>query len=64
MNLNRYILWCIALFVSSPMRLSAQNNSGEEEEFTNFREEALHEYDDFRKEINAEYIEFLSKAWK
>lgn len=64
MNLNRYILWCIALFVSSSMRLSAQNNSGEEEEFTNFREEALHEYDDFRKEINAEYIEFLSKAWK
>lgn len=55
----------LVFFVSSSMRLLAQNNSREEEdEFTSFREELRLEYADFRKEINAEYIDFLSKAWK
>lgn len=53
----------LVFFVSSSMRLLAQNNNSEDE-FTNFREELWQEYDAFRKEINAEYIEFLSKAWK
>lgn len=64
MDVNRYILLCIALFVSSSMRLSAQNKNNEDEEFADFRKELQQEYDDFRKEINAEYIDFLSKAWK
>lgn len=63
MNLKRYILMSLVFFVSSSMRLLAQNNNSEDE-FTNFREELWQEYDAFRKEINAEYIEFLSKAWK
>lgn len=53
----------LVFFVSLSMRLLAQNNNSEDE-FTNFREELWQEYDAFRKEINAEYIEFLSKAWK
>lgn len=64
MDVNRYILLCIALFASSSMRLSAQNKNNEDEEFADFRKELQQEYDDFRKEINAEYIDFLSKAWK
>lgn len=36
----------------------------EAEEFAAFRRELQNEFDDFRKEINAEYVRFLSNAWE
>lgn len=63
MNSNKYLLLALALFISSSIRLSAQNNrSGDD--FANFRKELQGEYDDFRKEINDEYVYFLSQAWQ